>query len=403
MQIVQIITNNILFIFNYLIIVEIALAVLVVFILFVFKKNKKANFFLTFFVIIRSASFIPFFCGVNDLITFGYFSSFIIMPADSLIGVFLYYYTLFMTGRVEKLNKKDIIHFSLYIVLMIINILVNIYQLLVPNTPSVVLYTLILGTVIFGTVNCIIYTILSLIKIKKYSKDIKNYTSDIGTIDMTWVNKIIYFSILSIFIFLIGYSIATAEPFFYIFGKILLMSFASFDVIVLIIILFILVFYIINQPELSEENQEMYSILNNLNIKNSNNITEHRYEKVHLDIHKQETYLKLLNEYMEKNKPYLNERITIKELSEGLNLPYHHLSIVINNLLKKNFYDFINDYRIREVLNILNESRSDAVNILTISFKCGFNSKSTFNRVFKNKTGTTPSRFKKAQGKSDSM
>jgi AraC-like DNA-binding protein len=393
MQIVQIITNNILFIFNYLIIVEIALAVLVVFILFVFKKNKKANFFLTFFVIIRSASFIPFFCGVNGFSTFGYISSFIIMPADSLIGVFLYYYTLFMTGRVEKLNKKDIIHFLLYIVLMIINIFVNIYQLLVPNTPSVVLYTLILGTVILGTVNCIIYAVLSLIKIKKYSKDIKNYTSDIKSIDMTWVNKIIYFSILSIFLFLIGYLIATAEPFFSIFGKISLMCFASFDVIVLIIILFILIFYIINQPELIEENLEMYSILNNFNTKNNNTI-EPRYEKVHLDIHRQETYLKLLNEYMEKNKPYLNEKITIKELSEGLNLPYHHLSIVINNLLKKNFYDFINEYRIHEVLNILNNSKDEVVNILTIAFKCGFNSKSTFNRVFKKIMGTTPSMYK---------
>jgi AraC-like DNA-binding protein len=394
MQIVQLITNNILSIFNHLIIVEIALAVLVVYILFVFKKNKKANFFLTFFVIIRSASFIPFFCGINDFFTVGFLLSFIIMPADSLIGVFLYYYTLFMTGRVEKLNKKDIIHFLLYIVLVIINIIVNIYLLLVPHTSSAVLHALILGTVILGTINCIIYAILSLFKIKKYSKDIKNYTSDIKNIDMTWVIKIIYFSILSIFIFLIGYLIATAEPFFFIFGKISLMCFASFDVIVLIIILFILIYYIINQPELIEVNREMYSILNNLNTKSSSISTEARYEKVHLDIHRQETYLKSLNEYMEKNKPYLNEKITIKELSEGLNLPYHHLSIVINNLLKKNFYDFINEYRTREVLNILNKSKSEAVNILTIAFKCGFNSKSTFNRAFKKIMGTTPSMYK---------
>jgi AraC-type DNA-binding domain-containing proteins len=157
--------------------------------------------------------------------------------------------------------------------------------------------------------------------------------------------------------------------------------------------LFILAFYIINQPELGKESLEMYSILNNLNIKH-NNTPVKRYEKVNLDIHTQETYLKLLDEYMKKNKPYLNERITIKDLSEGLNVPYYHLSIVINNLLNKNFYDFINEYRIREVLSILNESKNEAVNILTIAFKCGFNSKSTFNRVFKNKMGTTPSLYK---------
>ena len=202
---------------------------------------------------------------------------------------------------------------------------------------------------------------------------------------MSWINKIIYFSILSTFIFVICYSITV--------GKTSSLYIVSIDLGVFIIMLFILAFYIINQPELSKENREMYSILNNLNIK-QNNTTAKRYEKVNLDIHTQETYLKLLNEYMEKNKPYLNERITIKDLSEGLNVPYHHLSIVINNLLKKNFYDFINEYRIREVLNILKESKNEAVNILTIAFKCGFNSKSTFNRVFKKKMGTTPSMYK---------
>jgi AraC-like DNA-binding protein len=98
---------------------------------------------------------------------------------------------------------------------------------------------------------------------------------------------------------------------------------------------------------------------------------------------------------MIRNKPYLNERITFKEISEELNLPYHHLSLVINNLLKKNFYNFVNEYRIQEVLNILNKCKNETVNILTIAFKCGFNSKSAFNRVFKKITGTTPSGYKK--------
>ena len=40
----------------------------------------------------------------------------IVFPASSLIGVFLYFYTSFMTGRVEKPNKKDIIHFLYFIV-----------------------------------------------------------------------------------------------------------------------------------------------------------------------------------------------------------------------------------------------------------------------------------------------
>ncbi|MBN2403685.1 MAG: AraC family transcriptional regulator [Spirochaetes bacterium] len=73
---------------------------------------------------------------------------------------------------------------------------------------------------------------------------------------------------------------------------------------------------------------------------------------------------------------------------------YSILSFLINIRLNKNLCDFINKYRIREVLNILNESINETVDILSIAFKCGFNSKTTFNRVFKKKMGITPSMHK---------
>ena len=388
MQIVQIITNNILFIFNGLIITETAMAIMVVFILLVLKKNKNANFFLAFFILTYSVSFLPFFFYKNDLLIPTYLLSLIILPANSLIGVFLYYYTLFMTVRIEKLNKKDVVHFLFFlffIVFMMVNYFFNKNSYDIIDQRHIVAPAMILVMIGCGIVISIIYTILSYIKIKKYSKDIKNYTSDIESIDMSWINKIIYYSILSTFVFIICFSITV--------GKVSSLYIVSIDIVVFIIMLFILAFYIINQPEVSKENREMYSILSNLKIKHKNTSAK-RYEKVNLDIHTQERYLKLLKEYMEKNKPYLNERITIKDLSEGLKLPYYQLSVVINNLLNKNFYDFINEYRIREVLSVLNESKNESVNILTIAFKCGFNSKSTFNRVFKNKMGTTPSMYK---------
>lgn len=391
MQIFQIIANNILFIFNGLIIVETALAIIIAFILFVFKKNKNANFFLAFFILAYSLSFLPFCFYRNNLLTPTHLLSIITLPANSIIGVLLFYYTSFMTGRVEKLNKKDIIHFLVFLVFlvfMIVNAFLYYNNLMTYDTDdknNIVTPVILLVMIGCGIVNSVIYTLLSYIKIRKYSRDIKNYTSDIESIDMNWLNKIIYFSILSTFVFIICFSLTVS--------KTSSLYFASIDIVVFIIMLFILAFYIINQPEVSKENREMYSILNNLSIK-QNNTPAKRYENVNLDIQTQELYLKLLDEYMEKYKPYLNERITIKDLAEGLKLPYYNLSIAINNLLNKNFYDYINDYRIREVLNHLKESRYDSVNILTIAFKCGFNSKSTFNRVFKIKTGTTPSMYK---------
>jgi AraC-like DNA-binding protein len=392
MQIDQIIADNILLLFNYLIIAETALAIMAVFILFVFKRNKNANFFLGLFIITYSVSFLPYYFYKNDLLIPAFLLSSFTLPANSLIGVFLYFYTLYMTGRVEKLNKKDIIHFLSFMVLMIIYFsacivyyisFINSYDLSdLHHIPVPAAFLMIAGGAI---VNSIIYTVLSYFKIRNYSRVIRNYASDVESMDLSWLKKIIYFSIFATVVFFICFSITV--------GTLSSLYFISIDTAVFIIMLFILVYYIINQPELINENREMYSVLNNLNMQ-LNNTPEKRYEKINLDLRTQEAYLKQLDEYMEKHKPYLNERITIKDLSEGLNMPYYHLSMVINNLLNKNFYDFINEYRIREVLNILDKSKNEPVNILTIAFKCGFNSKSTFNRVFKNKTGTTPSLYK---------
>jgi AraC-like DNA-binding protein len=387
MQIDQFIEDNILSIFNWLIIAETSLAVMVGFILLVFKKNRNANFFLTLFIFTYSLSFLPFCFFRNDLLMPAFVLSTITLPANSLFGVFLYYYTLFMTGRVETLNKKDVIHFMFFIFFIVFMVCYYSLYLIssdieVINRADLVTPVPVLVVIGLGIINSIMYTILSFTRIRKYSRDIKNYASDIESIDMNWVNKIIYYSILSTFIFIVCYSLTVSNT--------SSLYMVSIDVVVFMLMLFILAYYIINQPEVSTESHEMYSLLN---IK-QNDAPAKRYEKVNLDINTQKKYLKLLDEYMEKHKPHLNELITIKDLSEGLNVPYHHLSIVINNLLDKNFYDFINEYRIREVLNILKESKDEAVNILNIAFKCGFNSKSTFNRVFKNKMGITPSMYK---------
>ncbi len=376
---VQIITDNFSVIFNSLVIAETLLAIMVAFILIVIKRNKNANIFLAIFIIIHSVSFLPVFLAGNHFFKIAYWLTFFTFPANSLTGVFIYYYALFMTGRADKLNKNDIIHFIFGIVFIIVNAFS--YDFTGYTTDSIFVFIMIQ----LGIINSLVYTVLSYFKIKEYSKDIKNYTSNIERIDISWLNKIIYFSILSTIVFVICY---------WLFLSVFLLVYVvSIDILVFIAILFILAYYIVNQPEIRKENVEMYSILNDLNKKHCNTIVK-RYVTIHLDKQTQESYLKSLDEYMEKYKPYLNERITIKNISEGINLPYYHLSIIINNLLKKNFCDLINEYRIREVMNILNESKDEPVNILTIAFKCGFNSKSTFNRVFKNKTGTTPSKYK---------
>ncbi|SNZ00813.1 two-component regulator propeller domain-containing protein [Flagellimonas pacifica] len=101
-----------------------------------------------------------------------------------------------------------------------------------------------------------------------------------------------------------------------------------------------------------------------------------------------------LNEEMQKNHMYLDPNLNLGQLAEKLDISANHLSMLLNDYVEKNFYDFINYYRVEEVKRRLANSSYDNQTILSIGVDCGFNSKSAFNRIFKNITGKTPSQYK---------
>jgi len=106
-------------------------------------------------------------------------------------------------------------------------------------------------------------------------------------------------------------------------------------------------------------------------------------------------YLNELLKLIETEKPYLNEKLTVSELAQKLNISRHHLTQIINEKLNKNFYTFINEFRIEEVKKMFLNEKKKHYTILAIAYDCGFNSKSTFNTLFKKYTGLTPSEYKK--------
>jgi len=105
--------------------------------------------------------------------------------------------------------------------------------------------------------------------------------------------------------------------------------------------------------------------------------------------------LKNLLQIMETDKPYLNSDLTLRELAGKLSMSTHNLSEILNTRLNQNFYDFINRYRVEEVKRKLAEKESENFSLIAIAFDSGFNSKSTFNTIFKKYTGTTPSQYRK--------
>ncbi len=119
-----------------------------------------------------------------------------------------------------------------------------------------------------------------------------------------------------------------------------------------------------------------------------------KYESTRLSDDTLNVYLNMLMKYMEEKKPYLNQNLSLKTLADEMSIYSHHLSQLLSICLNKNFNNFINDFRIDEVKQMFADPDYDEDTILSIAFQSGFNSKATFNAIFKKATGVTPSQYR---------
>ena len=100
-----------------------------------------------------------------------------------------------------------------------------------------------------------------------------------------------------------------------------------------------------------------------------------------------------IENFMNEKKPYLNPDLNLSDLADNLNLNRAQLSQIINSGFDKNFNDFVNEYRVNAVKDKFASGDHKQLSLLGIAFDCGFNSKATFNRVFKKLTNTSPTEY----------
>lgn len=121
-------------------------------------------------------------------------------------------------------------------------------------------------------------------------------------------------------------------------------------------------------------------------------------EKYHYTNLKPSQRMELVNQltvFMTEQKPFKNPELTLKILASQMDVPERHISEVINDQLNTNFKDFLNQLRVEEFKKELVNPEHSHLSMLGIAFECGFNSKTTFNTVFRKATGITPSAYRK--------
>jgi putative ABC transport system permease protein len=109
-----------------------------------------------------------------------------------------------------------------------------------------------------------------------------------------------------------------------------------------------------------------------------------------------------LKKVVKENNFYRDPELSLGLLAEKLGLTTHELSRIINTVFKKSFNDFINEYRVRDMVEKMQDPAYDHITLLGIAYESGFNSKATFNRIFRQITGRSAVEYKAGLKKGDS-
>jgi AraC-like DNA-binding protein len=100
-----------------------------------------------------------------------------------------------------------------------------------------------------------------------------------------------------------------------------------------------------------------------------------------------------INDYLNKEEPYINPEFTINEMAVALKVPVHHLSYCLNTLMNVKFTTLRTQLRIKYATNLLDSGQADELSMDGIGKKSGFSTRSNFYNAFKIETGMTPSEY----------
>lgn len=315
-------------------------------------------------------------------------------PFPFLYGPLWYLYAKVLTGEQKSLSAKDLLH-SLPFLFGAIILLpyffysgewkVELIQNLSERLPGILAF----GNLLM-VVQGFVYMVLTIAILKKHLAHLKNFFSEIENVSLRWLRNI------SAIIAGIWFAVACVH-----FLKIFDVSpFQTLDPVVAVGISFFIFsagYLGLKQKEIFDS--EFVSFLRKENtattISPNNEAAETSYKKSGLNESRKEEIKNHLLNYLEKEKPYLKSELTLKDLAEGLAVSEHNLSEVINTTLRQNFFDLINGCRVKEAQLRMKNPENKNFTILAIAFDSGFNSKSSFNSVFKKITGMTPTEYKR--------
>lgn len=352
--------------------------------IYIFSKNSKSNankvlglFLLTFVFEALSSDFFP----------YNYVGSYLIGDYFGLPEVKLFFPALFLNYVLEKLDRvltyKIFLRLNYLIAILIISLTpLNIVFHLTSDTSIREVFGVENTNTIFMTsqycafVLTVVVFIISIVETYRYKNIVQNEFTDFGMLQINWLWQFIF--ILFPIIFLWGLEL----------GHIILRGtgpsgFLSVTWIFVFIFLYFFSFKAFKNPNLFE-NVPIYTIQEK-NAPNggdeSHPCTEQNKEKI-------------ISE-MEKQQFYLNEELTLHTFAKEINMSARLISSCVNKNMGYNFNEWVNNYRVEKVLQLIQSDKENTLSIEGIGNDSGFKSRSAMYAAFKKKLGHSPGHYRK--------
>jgi len=356
------------------------------------REKPLSNFFLAFFLLQQAA--IP----LDILISFGAeFRHVALEWSPNLFYVFgfgywleapfLLWYTRSLIYKDYRLTKKDLVYLIPFFSYLVYQVLFY-YQLeLLDKQHLQEDYNLFSApyymnyVTLFREVFRAALGVMCILEIRRYSQHIKTNFSDIERLDLTWLKiLVIGFLTIRIWAVLVGLLILLSVSFgintnFEVMG--LTGNYTTF------IMVSMLIFFGLGHS----------TVFEGIEAKNNDTVDVTKGDQLKDKI--KDVQIKQVADYMEKEKPYLMPALTLDKLAAQLKMQPRILSHLINRHFECNFFEFINSYRVEESKRMLADPLCAEKNMLDLMYDVGFNSKASFNTLFKKKVGMTPSEFRK--------
>lgn len=296
----------------------------------------------------------------------------------------LFFYTQDLVKPNNIAIRQRLPHFIPFITLYIAGVIVGFDEPMATYMRETNAYF----TIFFIIMNLIIsvtysYYILQLVKLNQHKYQDK-YASRNPFLTLEWINWMVYFLIVT--------------PFLGAFFNVLLKEFFNEGEIIAVstTVLFGmmgLAFFTFRQPTLYREEQIEVEQKEAKKIVETPIIEEKETSTLVISEVEKAAYIAKIETHFETAKPYLNPKIRMPELARTLDIPRHIFSFIINEHYHKNFFNFINQYRIDHAKLLLKDKENQYYTLETIGEMAGFNSRSTFNKRFKEIVGVSPKAY----------